>query len=331
MLISVVICTFVLMENLVFAADSQPPPAALVRSIGSDTMGDLMRRWAEGLRVYAPNLSLAIESRGSATGPPALIQGESELAPMSRKMTSLEVAAFEKRYGYKPIFVRMALDALAVYVHKDNPIQGLTLRQVDGIFSSTQRCGGHALERWGDLVFGRLEHTLISVVGRNKISGTYDYFRDSALCGGEFRTGYVELDGSVAVVDAVGSSIGAIGFAGIGFRTAAVRALPLAKWENDPYVAYYNEQHRDDPDLAKRYEPVTSGRYPLARFLYLYFNKPPGKPLQEALEKVVQYVLSNRGQQDVADSGFIPLPEKMLRTELAKLAPGYRPTWWSGE
>ncbi|GKS58479.1 phosphate ABC transporter substrate-binding protein [Nitrospira sp.] len=294
-------------------------------------MGDLMRRWAEGLRVYAPQVSLAIESRGSVTGPPALIGGESDLAPMTRNMTSFEVAAFEKQYGYKPIFVRVALDALAVYVHKDNPIQGLTLQQVDGIFSSSQRCGGQALERWGDLVFGRLNATPISIVGRNKISGTYDYFRDSALCGGEFRAGYVELEGSVAVVNAVGSSIGTIGYAGIGFRTSTVRALPLAKWENEPYVAYDNEKHRDDPDLLKRYEPVISGRYPLSRFLYLYLNKPPGKPLPEALEKVVQYILSERGQKDVADGGFIPVPEKTLRAERAKLASDYRPSWWSGE
>ena len=313
------------------AAADEPQPATLVRSIGSDTMGGLMRRWAAGLRVYAPKISLAVESRGSVTGPPALIRGESDLAPMSRQMNPLEITAFEKRYGYKPVFIRVALDALAVYVHKDNPIQGLTLQQVDGIFSSTRRCGGRAFERWGDLIFGSLSDTPIAVVGRNTISGTYDYFRDSALCGGEFRSGYVELEGSVAVVDTVGSSLGTIGFAGIGFRTSTVRALPLAKWESGAYVAYYSERHRDDPDLTKRYEPVTSGRYPLSRFLYVYVNKPPGKALPEAVEVALRYVLSERGQKDVADNGFVPLPQRMLRAERAKLAPGYQPSWWSGE
>ena len=269
-------------------------------SVGSDTLANLMTLWAEGYKKEYPNVNIQIQAAGSATAPPALTEGTSNLGPMSRKMKDTELAAFEQKYGYKPTAIPVAVDALAVFVHKDNPIQHLTMEQVDAIFSSTRLCGAKAdVKTWGDLgVTGDLANKPVQLFGRNSVSGTYGYFKEEALCKGDFKANVNEQPGSASVVQSISSTINAIGYSGIGYRTASVRAVPLVNKKGE--VEEANETN------------ALSGKYPLARFFYVYVNKAPNKPLSPLEAEFVKLVLSQQGQQVVVKDGYIPLPAKVV-------------------
>jgi phosphate transport system substrate-binding protein len=208
-------------------------------SVGSDTLNNLMALWAEQYKRYYPAVNIQIQGAGSSTAPPALIEAASNLGPMSRHMNEKEITAFEKKYGYKPTAVPVAIDALAVYVHKDNPIKGLSIQQVDAIMSATRKCGGSAdISKWGQVgITGELSDRTIAIYGRNSVSGTYGYFKSKALCKGDFRTSVAEQPGSASVVQSVSSQITAIGYSGIGYMTSGVRAVPLAKGDGKDYIA----------------------------------------------------------------------------------------------
>src|SRR3989338_6214614 len=195
-------------------------------SIGSDTLNNLMTFWAEGFAKNYPNVKVQIEGKGSTTAPPALIAGTAQLGPMSRSMKATEIDAFEKKYGYKPTAIGVALDALGVYVNKDNPIQSLAIEQVDGIFSSTRACGGANIANWKQL--GIYWNVPISLYGRNSASGTYGYFKEHALCKGDYKGSVKEQPGSATVVEGVSNDRFAIGYSGMGYKTASVRILPLS-------------------------------------------------------------------------------------------------------
>ncbi len=275
-------------------------------SVGSDTLNNLMTLWAEGYKREYPNVRIQIEGKGSSTAPPALIQGTSQLGPMSRLMKAEEIDAFEKKYGYKPTPVRVAVDGLAVFVNKDNPVKGLTLQQVDGIFSKGHACGGKAINNWGQAGVQAWASQPISLYGRNSASGTYGYFKEHALCKGDYRDTVKEQPGSASVVQGVTEDKFAIGYSGVGYKTSGVRALPLAAKPGGEFV-------EDTP------ENILSGKYPISRFLYVYVNKGPNKPLEPLVREFVKYVLSQQGQQTVVKDGFIPLPDKIVQEELAKL------------
>lgn len=277
-------------------------------SVGSDTLANLMTLWAEEYKRTYPSVNIQIQAAGSSTAPPALTEGTSNLGPMSRKMKDKEVEAFEKKYGYKPTPIRVAIDALAVYTHKDNPIEGLTIPQVDAIFSSTGKCGyGKDATNWGDVgLDGAWKNRNIQVYGRNSVSGTYGYFKKHALCKGDYKSTVNEQPGSASVVQSVSSSINGIGYSGIGYITSGVRAVPLAKKPGEPFI-------EATPANA------VNGKYPLARFLYIYVNKQPNKPLNPIEREFVKLVLSKTGQQVVIKDGYIPLPASVLEKELAVL------------
>ena len=281
--------------------------AGNVSSVGSDTLNNLMTLWAEGYKREYPNVRIQIEGKGSTTAPPALIQGTSQLGPMSRPMKAEEIDAFEKKYGYKPTPIRVAVDGLAVFVNKDNPIKGLTLQQVDAIFSKGRACGGKAITTWGQA--GVTDPTWakqpISLYGRNSASGTYGYFKEHALCKGDYKDTVKEQPGSASVVQGISEDKFAIGYSGVGYKTSGVRAVPLAKTGG---------QYVDDSS-----ENILSGKYPIARFLYVYVNKAPNRPLDPLVREFVKYLLSQQGQQAVVKDGFIPLPAKIMQEELAKL------------
>lgn len=277
-------------------------------SVGSDTLANLMTLWAEEYKRFYPNVNIQIQAAGSSTAPPALTEGTSNLGPMSRKMKSKEIAAFEKRFGYKPTPVPVAIDALAVYVHKDNPIKGMSIADVDAIFSSTRKCGGNGdLSTWGDLgLQGNWTKRDIQLFGRNSVSGTYGYFKKKALCKGDYKSTVNEQPGSASVVQSVSSSLNGIGYSGIGYKTSGVRAVPLSKTaEPDKIEA--------TPDNA------ISGKYPLSRFLYVYVNKAPGKPLSPLESEFIKMVLATQGQKVVVKDGYIPLPSKVASKALASL------------
>ena len=282
--------------------------AGKISSVGSDTLANLMTLWGEDFKRLYPNVTIQIQAAGSSTAPPALTEGASNLGPMSRQMKSGELEGFENKFGYKPTRIAVAIDALAVYVNKDNPIKGMTIPEVDAVFSSTRKCG-HAeeLTRWGQLgLSGAWKNRDIQLYGRNSVSGTYGYFKKKALCKGDYKNSVNEQPGSASVVQSVSASINGIGYSGIGYKTSGVRAVPLAKKEGDEFV-------EATPDNAVR------GKYPLARFLYIYVNKEPNKPLPPLQREFITMVLSQMGQRTVIKDGYIPLPAAVVKRELAKL------------
>lgn len=279
-----------------------------LNSIGSDTLNNLMALWAEGFRRQYPNVRIQVEGKGSSTAPPALISGTAQLGPMSRSMKSSEIDAFEKRYGYKPTAIRVAVDALAVYVNKDNPIEKLTIPQVDAIFSKTRKCGyPQDITRWGQVgLSGQWSDRPIRLYGRNSASGTYGYFKEHALCGGDYKDTVKEQPGSASVVQGVAEDLLGIGYSGIGYRTSGVKAVALARTEDGPYYG-------TDPEAA------LSGHYPLARFLYIYVNRAPGKPLDPLVREFLRFVLSREGQEVVIKDGYLPLSSRLVAAELKKI------------
>jgi phosphate transport system substrate-binding protein len=278
-----------------------------VSSVGSDTLANMMTFWAEEFKRTYPNVNVQIQAAGSSTAPPALTEATSNLGPMSRKMKSREIEAFEKRYGYKPTAVRVAIDALAVFVHKDNPLKGLRIDQVDAIFSNNRKCGAlKEVDRWGDLgLGGEWTGKDIQLYGRNSVSGTYGYFKKKALCKGDFKNNVNEQPGSASVVQSVSASLNGIGYSGIGYQTSGVRALPLAK-KGDNFV---------EANMAN----AVSKKYPLSRFLYVYVNKHPNKPLAPMEAEFLKMVLSKSGQKIVEKDGYIPLPNSVVEKEFKKL------------
>lgn len=277
-------------------------------SVGSDTLNNLMTLWAESYKRYYPNVNIQIQGAGSSTAPPALIQGASNFGPMSRTMKDEEIVAFEKQHGYKPTAVPVAIDALAVYVNKDNPIQGLSIPQVDAIFSATRKCGGAAeIAKWGDVgMTGDWASRSIALYGRNSVSGTYGYFKEKALCKGDFTKRVAEQPGSASVVQSVSGQIGAIGYSGIGYLTSGVRPVPLAKKDGEPFV-----------DATP--ENALNKTYPLARVLYVYVNKRPNQPLSPLEREFFRMVLSKQGQEVVLKDGFVPMPATMVNKALKDL------------
>lgn len=278
-----------------------------VSSIGSDTMNNLMTLWGETFRRLYPNVKIQFEGKGSSTAPPALIAGTAQLGPMSRAMRASEIDQFESRYGYKPTELRVAYDALAVYVHKDNPIQRLTLQQLDAIFGKARRRGGRPVTTWGDLgLTGEWASRPIGLYGRNSASGTYGFFKEHVLRNGDFKDTVKEQPGSASVVQGITADRFGIGYSGIGYRTSGVRVVPLAESDTGPVS-------------SGSYEDVVSGKYPLSRFLYIYVNKPPNASLPPLVLEFLKLVYSREGQEVVVKDGYLPLHTPVVREELAKI------------
>lgn len=263
-------------------------------SIGSDTLNNLMTLWAEGFQKEYPNVVISIEGKGSSTAPPALIEGTAQFGPMSREMKAEEIDKFEEKFGYKPTKVEVAIDALAVYVHKDNPLKSLSLKQVDGIFSSTRRGGGEDISEWGQLGLDQWKGRKMSLYGRNSASGTYGFFQSKALFKGDFKSTVKEQPGSSAVVQGIGGDLYGIGYSGIGYMTSGVRAVPLSEGGGEAHEATY--------------ENTLEGKYPLARFLFVYVNKKPGEPMPKTTLEFFKFVLSQEGQKIVEKDGYFPMP-----------------------
>jgi phosphate transport system substrate-binding protein len=276
-------------------------------SVGSDTLANLMESWAEAFNKLYPGVNFAMDQKGSSNAPPALIEGTAQLGPMSREMKAEESQKFETKFGYKPTGVRVALDALAIYVHKDNPIQSLTMEQLDAIFSSTRKSGAPAdLTTWGQLgLTGEWASLPISLYGRNSASGTNGYFKEHVLAKGDYKSTVKEQPGSAAVVQGVSADRGGIGYSGIGYRTPGVKVVPVSGKDRTPYDA-----------VAAN---VYSGKYPISRALFVYVNKAPGQALQTTTREILSFALSKDGQELVDAAGFVPLPATTAAEERNKL------------
>ncbi|MDD5272951.1 MAG: phosphate ABC transporter substrate-binding protein PstS family protein [Methylovulum sp.] len=276
-------------------------------SVGSDTLANLMTLWAEEFNRAYPNVNIQIQAAGSSTAPPALTEGTANLGPMSREMKEDELEAFEDKFGYKPTAIPVAIDALAVLVNKDNPIKGLSIEQVDAIFSSTHKCGYEKdLENWGDVGVAAWAGKTIQLYGRNSVSGTYGYFKEHALCKGDFKSNVNEQPGSASVVQSVTSSANGIGYSGMGYTTSGVKMVSLAKKAGQPFVEATPEN-------------AINGSYPLTRYLFVYVNKKPNEPLPPLENEFIKMVLSKSGQNVVIKDGYIPLPAKIVSKIMATL------------
>ena len=278
-----------------------------LNSIGSDTLNNLMTLWAERFRAIYPNVNIQIEGKGSSTAPPALIEGTAQLGPMSREMKAAEIDAFEKKYGHKPTEIKVAIDSLAVFVHKDNPIKGLSMNQVDNIFSSTNKRGGKPLNTWGELgLTGEWANRPLSLYGRNSASGTYGFFKEHALKNGDYRSTVKEQPGSSSVVQGIANDLGGIGYSGIGYKTSGVKALALAEAPGGAV---------QEPSL----ENCLSGAYPMARFLYIYVNKKPHEPTDKLVHEFMKFVNTKEGQEVVVKDGYYPMPAAVAAETLTAL------------
>jgi len=291
------------------AYQTVPGISGQFKSVGSDTLSDAMTLWAKGFMERYPDVKIAIEDKGSATAPPALVQGTSQFGPMSRPMSADEIAEFETKYGYKASNFRGAVDALAIYVNKDNPIACLTLQQVNRIFSSDPKVSfGRSIRTWGDVgLSGDWATKPIALYGRNSLSGTYEFFRDMVLFGADYKRELKEQAGSEAVVQNVASDKFAIGYSGIGFNTDGVRTVPLATY---PGGQCHNTT----------YEETMSGKYPIARYLYIYLNKKPDEMLDPLRREFIKYILSKDGQTQTEKAGFYAITNDIREAELKKLA-----------
>ena len=278
-----------------------------ISSIGSDTLNNLMTLWSEKFKQFYPNVNIQVEGKGSSTAPPALISATAQLGPMSRAMKQKEIDAFESKFGYKPTPVRVAVDALAVFVNKDNPIKGLNLEQVDALFSKARRRGHKEVNTWGDLgVTGNWAERPISIYGRNSASGTYGFFKKLVMKKGDYKDEVKEQPGSASVVQSVSVDPFSAGYSGIGYKTSSVRALPLAE-SGTSFI---------EPSA----ENALTGEYPLARFLYIYVNKAPAKPLDPLTKEFVKMILSKEGQEVVIKGGYFPIANAVTSEDLQMIS-----------
>ncbi|WP_114786462.1 PstS family phosphate ABC transporter substrate-binding protein [Vibrio tetraodonis] len=276
-------------------------------TVGSDTLAGITTLWVEAFKHLYPSVNGEVQASGSSTAPPALTEGTAQFGPMSRPMRQREIEAFERTHGYKPTELRIAIDAVGVFVHRDNPITGLNFEQLDSIFSSTLRCGStQSASTWADLGLNyQWAKRSMLLFGRNSVSGTYGYFKKVALCGGDFRNNVNEQPGSASVVQATSSAINTIGYSGVGYQVSGAKLVPIARQGQD-YV-YPSESN------------IVSGRYPLSRYLYLYVNKNPSKPLSNIMKEFILFIYSEQGQSIVKKAGYVPVSAEMASAELNKV------------
>ncbi|HAS6044355.1 TPA: phosphate ABC transporter substrate-binding protein PstS family protein [Vibrio vulnificus] len=276
-------------------------------SVGSDTLAGMTTLWVEEFKALYPNINAQVQASGSSTAPPALTEQTAQFGPMSRPMRLREVEAFERTHGYKPTALRVAIDAIGIFVHQDNPVQGLNFPQLDAIFSATLRCGAEDfVSTWAQLgINAEWAKRNFQLFGRNSVSGTYGYFKKHALCGGDFKSQVNEQPGSASVVQSVASTLSGIGYSGVGYRVAGVRLLPIAKQGNE--FVYPSREN------------ILTGDYPLSRYLYVYVNKHPSKALSPIEAEFIKFIYSAQGQALVEKDGYVSITEEFAKQELAKV------------
>jgi phosphate transport system substrate-binding protein len=286
---------------------STPGVYGTITSVGSDTLASLMAIWAQRFQELYPHITFQIQASGSSTASKALTQGSASIGPMSREMSGQEQANFIKRHGYAPTMLTVAIDAIAIYAEKNSPISQLTLREVDALFSITQLCGAsHRIRLWSQLQVVKYgDSQPIQLFGRNSASGTYDLFKQKALCDGDFAPTVNEMPSSSSVLQSVASSIGGLGYAALGYTNDNVKALALSAGSG----AYYL------PTPAN----LRDGHYPFTRNLYIVVNKPPGQSLATLERTFLRFILSQEGQEIVEDNGYFSVPEQIIEHQLLQL------------
>ena len=276
-------------------------------SVGSDTLAGIMTLWVEAFQRLYPSVNGQVQASGSSTAPPALVEQTAQFGPMSRPMRTREVEAFQRQHGYLPTELKVAIDAIGIFVHRDNPIKGMNFKQLDSIFSATLRCGAmESIVTWSQLgLEDDWAKRSMQLFGRSSVSGTYGYFKKNALCGGDFRDNVNEQPGSASVVQSVASAINTIGYSGIGHQMSMVKLLPIARSGSD-YVKATQEN-------------IGSGKYPLSRYLYIYLNKAPSQPLSPIEREFIRFIYSQQGQSLVSKEGYVPISARIAQSELKKV------------
>ncbi|MFN0132323.1 MAG: PstS family phosphate ABC transporter substrate-binding protein [Phycisphaerales bacterium] len=280
-----------------------------VKSMGSDTMNNLMAHWGEEFKRVYPNVKVEVEGKGSSSAPPALIEGQVQFGPMSRAMKAKEIDDFEKKFGYKPTGLTVAIDTLAVFVHKDCPLSEVTIEQLAKVFSVV----GPDMT-WDQIGVNdpAYKGKLIGLYGRNSASGTYGYFKEHTLGGKDYKPSVKEQPGSSAVVQAVANDAFAIGYSGLGYKTAGVKALKISPKTGQPAI---------EPTLETAY----SGDYPIARPLLVYVNFDSKTGLDPLRAEFVKMIYSRTGQEGVVKDGYFPVTADLARDELKKV--GIKPSF----
>ncbi|MCP5521410.1 MAG: phosphate ABC transporter substrate-binding protein [Verrucomicrobiales bacterium] len=256
---------------------------------GSDTMVNEAQAWAEAYAKVEPGVSVEVGGGGSGVGIAALIAGTIDIADASRDMKDSERAKAKANSGKDPVEFVVGYDALAVYVHKDNPLNEITFEQLAGIYAE-----GGTVTKWSDLgvtLPGGGDDILR--VSRQSNSGTYEFFREHVLNKQDFKLGSTDLNGSKEVVEMISNTPTAIGYSGMGYATDKVKMLKIARKAGD--TAY-----------APSVENALNKTYPIARPLYLYTLGEP----QGHVKAYIDWILGAEGQKIVAESGYVPLPPK---------------------
>jgi phosphate transport system substrate-binding protein len=281
-----------------------------IKSKGSDTMQPLMNAWLESFQKLHPSVTSEVSHNGSSQAPKAVIDDQATFGAMSRDWTQTELGDFKKAHGYDPLRIATCIDMLAIYVHKDNPITGLTLPQIDAIFSNTRKGGfKQDIKTWGDLgLTGEWATKPIVLYGRSEGSGTYKYFQEHALFKGTFKPNYKTAPGSSGVIDAITNDKFAIGYSGIGYNNPSVKVVPISLGENanDPFVTAVAEHAYDES-------------YPLSRYLYLSFKQKPREPVDSLRREFLNFVFSQQGQKIVNENQYLPLPAEDVAANRKKL------------
>ncbi len=290
-----------------------PGVSGTLKSVGSDTMNNLVSLWAGEFKKLYPGVKTEIDGKGSSNAIPALVAGTSTFGPMSRDAKENEITSFQNKFGYKPTLIPTSVDMLAVYVNRNNPIESLSFAQVDSMFSSTRKQGAkEQVKTWGQVgATGDAASQGVTCYGRNAASGTYGYFKEKVLGDGDFGTWVSELPGSSAVVQAVGENPFGIGYSGIGYSTANVKVLALDKGDGKIVKA----------EPANAYD----GSYPLARFLYIAVNHDGRKKLDPLRAEFLRFIFSKQGQTQVVKDGYLPVTAVTARKALQSvgLEPGF--------
>jgi phosphate transport system substrate-binding protein len=264
------------------------PAKAIIQNKGSDTMVNVAQVWAEEYRKAAPGVEVEVSGGGSGVGLAALLKGAVDIANASRDIKPSEIEQAEKNTGKKPVGFTVGFDALAVYVHKDNPLSEITVEQLTDLYAE-----GGKTTRWSEIgvkIPGVSDDTIVRV-SRQSSSGTYEFFREHALGNRDFRMGSRDLNGSKEVVELVGGTPTAIGYSGMGYATGAVKMLKVTSKPGSPAIA---------PTVAAVHDKT----YPLARSLHVYTLGEP----QGAVKQYIDWILSDAGQKVVEDSGYVPVP-----------------------
>ena len=273
---------------------------------GSSTMTNLMSIWCKDYSDIYNNTNCIVESFGSGRAPQDLIEGSVDIGMMSEPMSSEDKRAFKNTYGYEPLEIKIAINMIAVLVNTENPIDCLTIDQIDGIYSNTYKCQGSSdISAWGILnQIGEWSNMPIKIYSRTPTSGTYNIFKNIALCGGTYKNTITKLASSRDIGEFVSQDIYSIGYSGTGLQTPNVKAVGVGKTKDKCYLPESNN--------------AVSKDYPLTRDLYLYFRESPSKGMKNVTTNFLEYVFSKQGQDAIKEAGLVKLPKSILQEQREK-------------